>query len=120
MVLSGHGDEMVPLKNYTAVGGVPIRTLMAMKKLTPERLDEIVLLKPGSAFVAPGCSTIAMVESSYLRDEKRMVPCCAQTNGGYGLKGIYGGVPVVIGSKGVEQMIELPLDAERNRLLTRQ
>eukprot|EP01054_Gregarina_sp_Poly1_P002694 Gregarina_sp_Poly_1__2693@NODE_173_length_12050_cov_429_537511_g154_i0_p9_GENE_NODE_173_length_12050_cov_429_537511_g154_i0NODE_173_length_12050_cov_429_537511_g154_i0_p9_ORF_typecomplete_len197_score25_50Ldh_1_C/PF02866_18/3_4e44_NODE_173_length_12050_cov_429_537511_g154_i061591 len=123
MVLGGHGDTMVPLKNYTSIGGVPIQTFIAMKKITPERLDEIVhrtrkggeeivnLLKVGSAFVAPACSAIAMVES-YLKDEKRMLPCCAQMNGEYGLNGVYGGVPVVIGSQGVEQIVELPLDEE--------
>lgn len=124
MVLGGHGDEMVPLKTYTSVSGVPISTLIQMGYITEQRLDEIVkrtrtgggeivnLLQKGSAFVAPASSAITMVEA-YLRDEKRLMPCCAYITNEYGVTDPgYGGVPVIIGEKGVEKVVELPLSGE--------
>src|SRR5712672_395104 len=119
-VLGGHGDTMVPLVRYSAVAGIPLPDLVKMKWTTQARLDAIVqrtrdggaeivnLLKTGSAFYAPAASAIAMAES-YLKDKKRVVPCAAYLNGEYGVKDMYVGVPVVIGSKGVERIVEIEL-----------
>ena len=124
-VLGGHGDSMVPLTRYSTVAGIPLTDLVKMKWLSQKRLDEIVdrtrngggeivnLLKTGSAFYAPASSAIAMAES-YLRDKKRVLPCAAYLRGEYGIRGLYVGVPVVIGAKGVERVVEIKLDpAER-------
>jgi malate dehydrogenase len=124
-VLGGHGDSMVPLIRYSAVAGIPLPDLVKMGWTTQARLDAIVertrngggeivgLLKSGSAFYAPAASAIAMAES-YLRDKKRVLPCAAWLNGEYGLRDLYVGVPVVIGSKGVERVVEIELNsAER-------
>lgn len=122
-VLGGHGDSMVPLIRYSAVAGIPLPDLVKMGWTTQERLDKIVqrtrdgggeivnLLKTGSAFYAPASSAIAMAES-YLRDKKRVLPCAAWLDGQYGVKGLYVGVPVVIGEKGVERIVEISLNAE--------
>ena len=119
-VLGGHGDTMVPLVRYSTVAGIPLPDLVKMGWTTQERLDEIVkrtanggaeivnLLKTGSAFYAPAASAIAMAES-YLKDKKRVLPCAAWLNGEYGVKNMYVGVPVVIGAKGVERMVEIDL-----------
>ncbi|HXX03339.1 MAG TPA: malate dehydrogenase [Xanthobacteraceae bacterium] len=121
-VLGGHGDSMVPLTRYSAVAGIPLPDLIKMGWTTAARLDAIVertrngggeivaLLKTGSAFYAPATSAIAMAES-YLRDKKRVLPAAAWLNGEYGLRDIYVGVPVVIGSKGVERVVEIELNA---------
>ena len=121
MTLGGHGDDMVPLVRYSTVGGVPLPDLVKMGWLKQERLDEIVkrtrggggeivaLLKTGSAFYAPAASAIAMAES-YLRDQKRVLPCAAYLNGEYGVKDMYVGVPVMIGSDGVERIVEVLFD----------
>ncbi len=124
-VLGGHGDEMVPLVRYSGVAGVPLPDLVKMKWTTQKRIDEIVdrtrkgggeivnLLKTGSAFYAPAASAIAMAES-FLRDQKRVLPCAAWLNGEYGVKDLYVGVPAVIGAKGVERIVEIQLNgAER-------
>jgi malate dehydrogenase len=124
-VLGGHGDTMVPLTRYSTVAGIPLTDLVKMKWITQERLDEILqrtrdggaeivgLLKTGSAFYAPAASAVAMAES-YLKDKKRVLPCAAYLNGEYGVKGLYIGVPVVIGAKGVERVVEIELNsAER-------
>jgi malate dehydrogenase len=120
-VLGGHGDTMVPLTRYTTVAGIPLPDLVKMRWITHERLNEIVqrtrdggaeivgLLKTGSAFYAPAASAIAMAES-YLKDQKRVLPCAAYLNGEYGVKGLFIGVPVVISAKGVERVIELDLN----------
>jgi len=117
-VLGGHGDTMVPLTRYSAVGGIPLPDLVKMGWTTQEKIDKIVqrtrdggaeivaLLKTGSAFYAPASSAIAMAES-YLKDKRRVMPCAAYLNGEYGIKGLYIGVPVVIGAKGVEKIIEV-------------
>jgi len=122
-VLGGHGDTMVPLPRYSTVAGIPLPDLIKMKWLTKARLDQIVkrtrnggaeivgLLKTGSAYYAPASSAISMAES-YLKDKKRVLPCAAYLNGEYGIKGLYVGVPVVIGAKGVERVIEITLDAK--------
>ena len=121
-VLGGHGDSMVPSIRYSTVAGIPLPDLVKMKWTTQKRIDEIVrrtrmgggeivnLLKTGSAFYAPASSAIAMAES-YLKDKKRVLPCAAYLKGEYGVKGIYVGVPVVIGAKGVERIVEIKLDA---------
>jgi malate dehydrogenase len=125
-VLGGHGDSMVPLTRYSAVAGIPVPDLVKMGWTTQARVDEIVkrtanggaeivnLLKTGSAFYAPAASAIAMAES-YLKDKKRVLPCAAWLNGEYGVKDLYVGVPVVIGAKGVERVVEIELSgAERD------
>jgi malate dehydrogenase len=124
-VLGGHGDTMVPVVRYSTVAGIPLPDLIKMGWTTQARVDEIMtrtrnggaeivnLLKTGSAFYAPAASAIAMAES-YLKDQKRVLPCAAWLNGEYGIKDLYVGVPVVIGSKGVERIVELELNsAER-------
>jgi malate dehydrogenase len=120
-VLGGHGDTMVPLARYSTVAGIPLPDLVKMGWTTQERLDKIIqrtrdggaeivnLLKTGSAFYAPAASAIAMAES-YLRDKKRVLPVAAHLNGEYGLKNIYVGVPVVIGAKGVERVVDIEMD----------
>ena len=120
-VLGGHGDSMVPLTRYSAVAGIPLPDLVKMGWTTAARLDAIVertrsgggeivsLLKTGSAFYAPASSAIAMAES-YLRDKKRVLPAAAWLNGEYGINDLYVGVPVVIGSKGVERVVEIDLN----------
>jgi malate dehydrogenase len=121
-VLGGHGDTMVPLPRYTTVAGIPLPDLIKMRWLTHERLNEIVqrtrdggaevvkLLKTGSAFYAPAASAIAMTEA-YLKDKKRVLPCAACLTGEYGVKGLYIGVPCVIGARGMERVIEVELNA---------
>jgi malate dehydrogenase len=120
-VLGGHGDTMVPLTRYSTVAGIPLPDLIKMGWSTQERIEAIVqrtrdggaeivnLLKTGSAFYAPAASAIAMAES-YLRDKKRVVPCAVWLNGEYGVRGLYVGVPAVIGAKGVERVVEIELD----------
>ena len=127
-VLGGHGDTMVPLVRYSAVAGIPLPDLIRMGWSTQARIDEIVdrtrnggaeivnLLKTGSAFYAPASSAIAMAES-YLRDKKRVVPCAAYLNGEFGVKDLYVGVPVVIGAKGVERIVEIELNGAERAML---
>jgi len=122
-VLGGHGDSMVPLVRYSTVAGIPLPDLVKMGWTAKDRLDKIVqrtrdgggeivnLLKTGSAFYAPAASAIAMAES-YLRDKKRVLPCAAWLTGQYGVKDLYVGVPVVLGAKGVERIVEITLDPE--------
>jgi malate dehydrogenase len=122
-VLGGHGDTMVPLLRYSTVAGIPVPDLVKMGWTTQEKLDQIVqrtrdggaeivaLLKTGSAFYAPASSAIAMAES-YLKDKKRVLPCAAYLTGQYGVSDLYVGVPVVIGAKGVERIVEISLSAE--------
>src|SRR6195256_4535803 len=119
-VLGGHGDTMVPLVRYSTVAGIPLPDLVKMGWTTQDRLDKIVqrtrdggaeivgLLKTGSAFYAPASSAIQMAEA-YLKDKKRVLPCAAWIDGQYGLKGMYVGVPVVLGAGGVEKVIEIQL-----------
>ena len=124
-VLGGHGDDMVPLARYSTVGGIPLTDLVKMRWLSQDRLDQIIdrtrkgggeivaLLKTGSAYYAPASAAIQMAES-FLRDKKRVLPCAAYLNGEYGVKGLYVGVPVVIGAAGVERIVEIDLNsAER-------
>ena len=120
-VLGGHGDTMVPLERYSTVAGIPVPDLIKMGWSTEEKLAEIVqrtrdggaeivkLLKTGSAFYAPASSAIEMAEA-YLRDKKRVLPCAAYCDGQYGLDGLYVGVPVVLGSDGVERIVEIEVN----------
>ena len=122
LVLGGHGDDMVPIARYSTVAGIPLPDLVKMGWLNQARLDAIVdrtrkgggeivnLLKTGSAFYAPASSAIQMAES-YLKDKRRVLPCAAFLNGEYGVKGMYVGVPVVIGANGVEKIVEIDLNA---------
>ncbi len=122
-VLGGHGDDMVPLTRCCSVGGIPVTDL-----LPKDRMDAIVertrkaggelvaLYKTGSAYYAPAAAAIAMAES-YLRDKKRVLPCAAYLEGEYGINGYYFGVPVVIGSGGVERVLELKLSGEEQALV---
>ena len=123
MVLGGHGDSMVPVTRYTVAGGIPVEELIA-----PERLAQIVqrtrdggaeivkLLKTGSAYYAPAMSAVEMVEAILL-DQKRLVPCSVSLKGEYGLKDLFIGVPVILGGKGIEKIVELKLsDADKAAL----
>jgi malate dehydrogenase len=129
-VLGGHGDDMVPLVRYSTVAGIPLPDLVKMGWTSQTRLDEIVdrtrkgggeivnLLKTGSAFYAPAASAIAMAES-YLKDKKRVLPCAAYLNGEYGVRDLYLGVPVVIGAKGVERIVQIELSRSEQDMLTK-
>ncbi len=120
-VLGGHGDTMVPLTRYSTVAGIPLPDLVEMGWSSQEKIDAIVqrtrdggaeivgLLKTGSAFYAPAASAIEMAEA-YLKDQKRVLPCAAYVENAYGLKGMYVGVPTVIGAGGIEKVIEIKLD----------
>ncbi|HEX6957265.1 MAG TPA: malate dehydrogenase [Ferrovibrio sp.] len=126
-VLGGHGDTMVPLIRYSTVAGIPVPDLIKMGWSTQERIDKIVqrtrdggaeivgLLKTGSAFYAPASSAIEMAEA-YLKDKRRVLPCAAWLNGEYGVKGMYVGVPVVLGANGVEKVVEIQLNAEEKKM----
>jgi len=114
-VLGGHGDSMVPLPRYSTVAGIPITDLLPKEKIdalvtrTANGGAEIVnFLKSGSAYYAPGASAVEMVEA-ILKDKKKILPCAAYLNGQYGTRGLYVGVPVKLGRKGVEQVIEIKL-----------
>jgi len=118
MVLGGHGDSMVPLPRFTTVSGVPIGELLpadriaAIAQRTREGGAEIVkLLKTGSAYYAPAMSAVEMVEA-ILTDQKRLVPCSVLLQGEYGMRDIFLGVPVMLGAKGVEKIVELKLTPE--------
>ena len=123
LVLGGHGDSMVAMVNHTEVNGKKLSELIKEEKIKKTRLDEIINrtkkggaeivkhLEKGSAFYAPAASGVEMAES-YLKDLKKQLPCAAYLNGEYGSSNIYAGVPVVIGAKGVEKIIELDLDIE--------
>lgn len=122
LLLGGHGDDMVPLKRYAFAGGIPITQL-----IKPERLEEIVkrtrsggaeivsLLKTGSAYYAPASSTVAMAEA-IIRDKKRILACAAYCDQEYGIGGYFVGVPCVLGSEGVERVIEVELDADEKKM----
>ncbi|HSE94285.1 MAG TPA: malate dehydrogenase [Methylomirabilota bacterium] len=124
-VLGGHGDTMVPLPRYSTVAGIPITEL-----LPKDRLDALVqrtanggaelvaLLKTGSAFYAPAASAVEMVEA-ILRDKKKILPCAAYLEGEYGIQGLYVGVPVKLGRRGIEQIIQIRLTPEEQAALHR-
>ena len=120
LVLGGHGDTMVPMPNYTNVDGKSLIELIKQKKITQDKLDSIIdrtrkggaeivrFLEKGSAFYAPAASGVEMAES-YIKDQKKTLPCAAYLNGQYGVKNLYAGVPVIIGKNGVEEIIEMKL-----------
>ena len=126
-VLGGHGDTMVPLVRYSAVAGIPVPDLIKMGWSSDDRIADIVqrtrdggaeivsLLKTGSAFYAPASSAIDMADA-YLKDKKRLLPCAAYVDGAYGLDGLYVGVPVIIGTGGVERIVEIHLNAEEQAM----
>jgi malate dehydrogenase len=127
-VLGGHGDDMVPLTRYSSVGGVPLPDLVKMGWIKQDRLDQIVertrkgggeivaLLKTGSAYYAPAASAVAMAES-FIKDKKRVLPAAAYLNGEYGVKGLYVGVPTIIGAGGLERIVEIDLNGTERAML---
>ena len=124
MVLGGHGDQMVPVVSATTVGGVPLTKLVAddriaaMVERTAKGGGELVELLGTSAWYAPGAAAAQMVDSIML-DEKRVLPCTAYLEGEYGIDGLYMGVPVKLGARGIEEIVELELsDDERQALNT--
>src|SRR5688500_10819597 len=122
LLLGGHGDDMVPLPRYTFAGGIPVTQLVK-----PERLEQIIqrardggaeivkLLKTGSAYYAPAAATVAMAES-IIKDKKRILPCAAYCEKEYGVGGYFVGVPCVLGTDGVERVIEIELDDEERKM----
>jgi len=122
-VLGGHGDTMVPLSRYSTVAGIPITELIA-----PDRLAQLVqrtrdggaeivkYLKTGSAYYAPSAASTEMVEA-ILKDKKKILPCAAYLDGEYGIKGLYVGVPVKLGARGIEQIIQIKLTGEEQAAL---
>ncbi|MGB6430690.1 MAG: malate dehydrogenase, partial [Candidatus Acidiferrales bacterium] len=121
--LGGHGDDMVPLPRYSTVAGIPLPDLLPKEKIdaivdrTRKGGAEIVnLLKTGSAYYAPSAAVVEMVEA-ILKDKKKILPCAAYLDGEYGIKGLYVGVPVKLGARGVEQIIEIKLTPEENAAL---
>ncbi|TVR77055.1 MAG: malate dehydrogenase [Chitinophagaceae bacterium] len=122
VLMGGHGDTMVPLPRYTTVSGIPVDELIDADKLnaiierTKKGGGEIVNLMGTSAWYAPGAAAAQMVEA-ILKDEKRIFPCCTWLQGEYGLSDIYLGVPVKLGKKGIEEIIELKLNNEEMELL---
>ena len=126
-VLGGHGDTMVPLVRYSSVKGIPVPDLIKMGWTTNAKIEEIVqrtrdggaeivkLLGTGSAFDAPAASAIEMAES-YLKDKRKILPCAVYLNGEYGVKGLYIGVPAIIGKNGVEKVVEVELNAEEKAM----
>ena len=126
-VLGGHGDDMVPLVRYSTVAGIPLPDIVRMGWMRQERLDEIVertrkgggeivaLLKTGSAYYAPASAAIQMTES-YLKDQKRILPCAVYLNGEYGVKGLYIGVPAIVGAGGAERVVEIDLNGAERKM----
>jgi len=122
LLLGGHGDDMVPLKRYTFAGGIPITQL-----IKPDRLEQIVdrtrkggaeivgLLKTGSAYYAPAASTVAMAES-IIKDKKRILACAAYCDKEYDVGGYFVGVPCILGTEGVEKIIEIELDSDERKM----
>jgi len=122
VLMGGHGDTMVPLPRYTTVAGIPVTEMLAKDKLdaivqrTKTGGGELVNLMGTSAWYAPGAAAAQMVEA-IVKDQKRIFPCCALLQGEYGLKDIYLGVPVKLGKKGIEEIIELKLTPDEMKLV---
>jgi len=126
-VLGGHGDTMVPLVRYSTVAGIPLPDLVEMGWTSQDKLDGIVqrtrdggaeivkLLQSGSAFYAPATSAIEMAEA-YLKDQKRLLPCAAWCQSEYGLKGLYVGVPTIIGAGGIERIVEIRMNRDEQAM----
>jgi malate dehydrogenase len=122
-VLGGHGDDMVPLVRYSTVAGIPLPALLPKEKIdaivnrTRKGGAEIVnLLKTGSAYYAPSAAVFEMVDA-ILKDKKKVLPCAAFLEGEYGINGLFIGVPVKLGAKGIEQIIEVKLEADEKAAL---
>jgi malate dehydrogenase len=122
-VLGGHGDDMVPLPRYSTVAGIPLPELLPKEKIdaivqrTRKGGGEIVnLLKTGSAYYAPSAAAVEMVEA-ILKDKKKILPCAAYLEGEYGIRDLFVGVPVKLGARGVEQIVEIKLTPEENAAL---
>ena len=121
LVLGGHGDTMVPMPDRTTVNGKPLT-----KQISKEKLDQIIdrtrkggaeiikLLEKGSAFYAPAAAGVEMAES-FIKNQKKTLPCAAYLNGEYGVKNLYVGVPVIIGKNGVEKVIEIPMNENERK-----
>ncbi len=124
MVLGGHGDDMVPVLSMTTINGVPASTLIAKDKIqsiierTRKGGGEIVTLMGTSAYYAPASAAVAMAEA-YLLDQKRLLPCAAYLDGEYGYKDLFMGVPCIVGGKGVERILEIPLTEEEKGMLAK-
>ena len=126
-VMGGHGDTMVPLARYSTVAGIPLPDMVKMGWMSKDKLDQIIqrtrdggaeivgLLKTGSAFYAPAASAVEMAEC-YLKDKKRILPAAAHLSGQFGVDNMYVGVPVVIGDKGVERIVEIELNAAEKKM----
>ena len=124
--MGGHGDTMVPVVEYSTVGGIPIPDLIKMGWSTKAKIDAIVdrtrngggeivgLLKTGSAYYAPATSAIEMAQA-YLGDQKRLLPCAVNLTGQYGVKNLYVGVPCIIGAGGAEKVVEIALNAKAKK-----
>jgi malate dehydrogenase len=127
MTLGGHGDDMVPMVRYSTIGGVPLPECVKLGMFSQEQLDAMIkrtrggggeivaLLGTGSAFYAPAASAIAMAES-YLKDKRRVLPCAAYLTGQFGVKDMYVGVPVIIGSSGVEKIVEVEMNEAEKQM----
>ncbi len=127
-VLGGHGDTMVPMVSCTSVAGIPLKEIVKSGRLSQKELDAMIdrarnggaeivnLLKTGSAFYAPASSALAMAQA-YLHDERRILPCAAYCSGEYGVKGLYVGVPAIIGKNGIEEIVEVSLSAAEQKML---
>jgi malate dehydrogenase len=124
MVLGGHGDDMVPVLSTTTINGIPVSALIAKDKLdkiverTRKGGGEIVNLMGTSAYYAPASSAVSMAKA-YLRDEKRLLACAAYLEGEYGYSDLFIGVPCIIGGKGVEKIVEIPLSDDEKAALAK-
>jgi malate dehydrogenase len=124
MVLGGHGDDMVPVLSMTTINGIPVSSLLPKDKLdkiierTRKGGGEIVNLMGTSAYYAPASSAVSMAKA-YLRDEKRLLACAAYLDGEYGYKDLFMGVPVVLGGKGIEKIIDIPLTEDEKAMLAK-
>jgi malate dehydrogenase len=124
MVLGGHGDDMVPVLSMTTINGVPATTLIAKDKIqsiverTRKGGGEIVTLMGTSAYYAPASAAVAMADA-FLNDQKRLLPCAAYLDGEYGYKDLFMGVPCIVGGKGIERVLEIPLTEEEKGMLTK-
>jgi malate dehydrogenase len=123
LVLGGHGDTMVPVPSYTTVAGVPIAQLMPKEQLdkiidrTRKGGGEIVaLLKTGSAFYAPSAAVVQMIDAIF-NDRKKILPCAAYLEGEYGIHGLFVGVPVKLGARGIEEIVQIKLTPEEQAAL---
>jgi malate dehydrogenase len=123
LVLGGHGDTMVPVPSYTTVAGVPVSQLMSKEQLdkiidrTRKGGAEIVnLLKTGSAFYAPSAAVVQMIDAIF-NDRKKILPCAAYLEGEYGIRGLFVGVPVKLGARGIEEIVQIKLTPEEQAAL---